>query len=154
MKKAFEDYFSELQADMVSICLEYTSDRADKIYIYCSHEGSSVFCNFFYRINGIMFRKHKLNDAILNSSNGFSYKITEERQDTALEIINEDIDKISELCKKYNRPMPTEMKLLYDVVKNSLVANYSYDLIYSNISGKAPDDVEKEWFAELKLKPE
>ena len=99
MKKVFEDYFSELQADMVSICLEYASDRADKIYIYCLHEGSSVFCNFFYRINGIMLRKHKLNDATLNSSDGFLYEIDEERQDKALEIINEDLDKIAELCE-------------------------------------------------------
>jgi hypothetical protein len=153
MDKVFEDYFSELQADMVSICLEYASDRADKIYIYCSHEGSSVFCNFFYRINGIMLRKHKLNDAILNSNDGFFYEIDEERQDKALEIINEDLDKIAELCKKFNRPMPTEMKLVYDVKKNSIVAKYKYDLIYSIIPNKTPDDVEKEWFDELKLKP-
>lgn len=34
MSKVFENYFSELQADMVSICLEYVDDRAEKIYIY------------------------------------------------------------------------------------------------------------------------
>ncbi len=33
MSKVFEDYFSELQADMVSICLEYVENRAEK-YIY------------------------------------------------------------------------------------------------------------------------
>lgn len=33
MEKIFEDYFSELQADMVSICLEYVEDRAEKVYI-------------------------------------------------------------------------------------------------------------------------
>lgn len=32
--KVFEDYFSELQEDMVSICLEYVFERANKnIYI-------------------------------------------------------------------------------------------------------------------------
>ena len=35
MGKVFEDYFSELQTDMVEICLEYVEDRAEKIYIYC-----------------------------------------------------------------------------------------------------------------------
>ena len=34
MGKIFEDYFSEYQADMVSICLEYVDWRADAIYIY------------------------------------------------------------------------------------------------------------------------
>lgn len=38
MKKVFEDYFSEIQADMVAICLEYVEKRAERIYIYCSCE--------------------------------------------------------------------------------------------------------------------
>lgn len=33
MSKVFEDYFSELQADMVSICLEYVDNMAEK-YIF------------------------------------------------------------------------------------------------------------------------
>ena len=32
--KEFEDKFSELQADMISICMEYVEDRADKVYVY------------------------------------------------------------------------------------------------------------------------
>ncbi|EQB36670.1 hypothetical protein M948_16695 [Virgibacillus sp. CM-4] len=35
MSKVFEDYFSELQADMVGICLEYVENEAEDIYIYC-----------------------------------------------------------------------------------------------------------------------
>lgn len=35
MEKTFEDYFSEIQSDMVDICLEYVQDRADEVYIYC-----------------------------------------------------------------------------------------------------------------------
>ena len=44
MGKVFEDYFSELQTDMVEICLEYVEDRAEKIYIYSSFEGSGNTC--------------------------------------------------------------------------------------------------------------
>ena len=33
MEKTFEDYFTEYQADMVSICLEYVDWHADVIYI-------------------------------------------------------------------------------------------------------------------------
>ncbi|HDR7659168.1 TPA: DUF600 domain-containing protein, partial [Bacillus wiedmannii] len=31
--KEFEERFSELQADMVSICMEYVENRADKVYV-------------------------------------------------------------------------------------------------------------------------
>ncbi|EJQ92849.1 hypothetical protein II1_03237 [Bacillus cereus MC118] len=34
--KEFEDKFSELQADMISICMEYVENRADKVYVYKS----------------------------------------------------------------------------------------------------------------------
>ena len=36
--KEFEDKFSELQADMISICMEYVEDKADKVYVYGSIE--------------------------------------------------------------------------------------------------------------------
>lgn len=33
MTKVFEDYFSDLHADRVSICLEYVENEGDNIYI-------------------------------------------------------------------------------------------------------------------------
>ena len=48
MGKMFEDYFSEIQADIVSICLEYVGKRAEKIYIYCSFEDGMISSGFFY----------------------------------------------------------------------------------------------------------
>ena len=51
MGKMFEDYFSEIQADMVSICLEYVEKRAEKIYIYCSFEDGMISSGFFYKVN-------------------------------------------------------------------------------------------------------
>ena len=60
MGKVFEDYFSELQTDMVEICLEYVEDRAEKIYIYCSFEGGVQSCNFFYKVNGKVVKKSRL----------------------------------------------------------------------------------------------
>ena len=36
MTKIFEDFFSEYQADMVSIGLEYVNEKADTVYIYCA----------------------------------------------------------------------------------------------------------------------
>jgi hypothetical protein len=142
MAKTFEDQFSEFQADMVSICLEYAKDRADEIYIYCSSEEKVISCNFFFRVNGMMVRKNKLCD-------GFVHDFTKNPQAIALDIITEDIMKIEELCKEFNRKMPTEMKLVYNVKRNSLTAEYKYDLVYSNDPVKTADDVELEWFESL-----
>lgn len=152
MNKVFEDYFSELQADMVSICLEYVANKADKIYIYCSFEERSISCDFFYRINDKIVRKHKLNDAINVDLEKFRYDISDERQNITLKIINEDIYKLYKLCNEYKREMPTEIKLVYDIDENSLKAEYKYDVVYSNDPVKTSHDIAMEWFEEVKLK--
>jgi hypothetical protein len=150
MGKVFEDYFSELLTDMVSICKEYAADRADKIYIYCSYEAKVISCNFFYRINGRMYMKHKLNDALNPMTNdGFSYDTSGDVQGQVIDIILEDIEKINDVCKQFNREMPTEIKLIYDVKRNSMEGGLKYDLMYSNVPDKAAYDVANEWFDQI-----
>ncbi|WP_339178208.1 DUF600 domain-containing protein [Paenibacillus sp. FSL H8-0317] len=148
MSKVFEDIFSELQADMVSICLEYVHKRAEKIYIYCSFEERVISSDFFCFINGKLVKKHKLNDA-LDDSYGFLYDISVERQKGVLNIINDDIEKIYRSCDEHKREMPTEIKLVYDVTKNSLKAEYKYERVYSNDPVKTADDIAKEWFEQI-----
>ena len=150
MSKVFEDYFSELQADMVSICLEYVNGRAEKIYVYCSCEEKVISSDFFYCIEGKIKERHKLNDDI-NKTNKYIYDTSIERQDAVLDILIEDIKKMMLLCKEYHREMPTEIKLIYDVKKNSLKAEYKYDLVYSNDPVKTADDIAMEWFEAIRL---
>ena len=153
MSKGFEDYFSQLQADMVSICLEYVENRAEKIYIYCSCESNAISSDFFYCINNKIVRKHKLNE-VISDENQEKYDVSGDRQTAVLEIINGDIEKIYKLCKEYKREIPTEMKLIYDVEKNSLKAEYRYDLVYSNDPVKSARHVAMEWFEKVKLENE
>lgn len=150
MSKVFEDYFSELQADMVSICLEYVEGRAEKIYIYCSCENRVLSSDFFYCIEGKIKERHKLNDD-MNKSNNYIYDTSIERQNAVLDILIEDIEKLYKLCNEYKREMPTEIKLVYDVSKNSLRADYKYDLVYSNDPIKIADYIAMEWFEKVKL---
>lgn len=150
MNKVFEDYFSELQADMVSICLEYVEDRAEKIYIYCSCEERVLSSDFFYCIEGNIKERHKLNDD-MNKNNNYIYNTSPERQDAVLDILIEDIKKMMSLCNEYKKEMPTEIKLIYDVEKNSLKAEYKYDVVYSNDPVKTADDIAMEWFEALRL---
>ena len=47
MGKVFEDYFSELQTDMVEICLEYVEDRAGRfIFTALLKEGCNPVISF------------------------------------------------------------------------------------------------------------
>lgn len=149
MSKVFEDYFSELQADMVSICLEYVRNMAEKKYIYCSCEEKVLSSDFFYCIGGKVKERHKLNYGNDTEKNNI-FDTSPERQDMVLDILGEDIKKIITLCKEYNREMPTEIKLIYDVRKNSLKAEYKYDLVYSNDPVKTADDIAMEWFEQIK----
>ncbi|MCM1159516.1 MAG: hypothetical protein NC348_13625 [Clostridium sp.] len=64
MEKQFEDYFSEIQEDMVDICLEYIEDKAEIVYIYCSNEDGMVSCDFFYKINGVLTKNHEVNEIL------------------------------------------------------------------------------------------
>ncbi|TDL32775.1 DUF600 domain-containing protein [Jeotgalibacillus sp. S-D1] len=151
MVKEFEDYFTELQADMVSICLEYLDDKANMVYIYCSYEEGLISSDFFYKINGKVLERHKLNDAIDEEDNEreISYNVSIERQRGVIKIINKNIEEIIHLCKKYNREMPSEMKLIYNVDTNKLKANYKYDLVYSDDPIKTADDISYEWFEKV-----
>ncbi|MCG1027028.1 DUF600 domain-containing protein [Virgibacillus halodenitrificans] len=148
MSEIFEDKFSELQADMVAICLEYVENRAEKIFIYGSFEEKVISSDFFYCINGVVVRKHKLNGAI-NNPMDFQYDTSGERQSGVLNILNNNIKEMIKLCKEYNREMLSEIKLVYNVVNNSLKADYRYDKVYSNHPEKTADDVSMKWFEEI-----
>jgi hypothetical protein len=145
LSKVFEDYFSELQADMVAICLEYCDKKADKVFIYGSDEANVISAGYFYCIGNRILSRDKLTDA----KNGYLYDTSVDRQIQVLKILVEDIKSIETLCKEYKREMPAEMKLIYDVNKNSLSANYKYGYIYSNDPEKTADDVEMEWFVQV-----
>ncbi|MCC5803737.1 DUF600 domain-containing protein [Rossellomorea vietnamensis] len=146
--KDFEDRFSELQADMISICMEYIEDRADKVYVYCSSEKGIISANFFYLIDNMYLEPHMVNESMKDGTEAFD--ITPKRQSMVLRIICEDIQKINTLCKEYERDMPTEMKLIYEVKSGNFKAEYKYDLVYANDDIKTADHIADEWFEEIK----
>ncbi|MEI5925395.1 immunity protein YezG family protein [Bacillus sp. GX] len=146
--KEFEERFSELQADMISICMEYVENRADKVYVYASCEEDMISSSFFYFINNKYVECHKVNDALENG--GKRYDVSPERMFQVLQIISEDIEGIEMLCKEYEKDMPTEMKLIYDTKSGKFKAEYEYDLIHTNDDIKTADDFADEWFEEVK----
>ena len=154
LSKVFEDYFSELQADMVAICLEYVENKAEDIYIYWSYEPEMYVFDVFFKINSQFVFKHNLNDAVNSTSTKgkkvLIYDTSEQRQEAVLDIGLENLEKIHDKCKEYGKEMPTEIKLHYNMKQNSLKGKYRYDLVYSNDEELLPDDIFNFWFEEVK----
>ncbi|MGQ3376811.1 DUF600 domain-containing protein [Priestia endophytica] len=146
--KEFEDKFSGLQGDMISICMEFVEDRADKVYVYASCEEGMISGRFYYCINNTYVKPRKVNDAL---GDGYqTIDVSPERGIAVLKIICGDIEEIEELCKNYGRDMPTEMKMIYDVKSGGFQAQYNYDLVHSIDDVKTPGAFADEWFEEIK----
>ena len=69
-----------------------------------------------------------------------------------MRIINQDIAQLIQVCKDFNRQMPTEIRIVYDVAKNSVNANYRYDPVYSLDPLKLDDHIFEEWIEEEQRK--
>lgn len=94
MKEGFEQIFSDIQTDMVSICLEYVEKKADKIYIYASYEAKTISCDFFYSVNGKIYKKSELPKGYdVNVDRQMSYSKTEKCADDMVEIWYQEICK-------------------------------------------------------------
>ena len=119
MSETFKELLLNIQIDMLDICFEYANKNAEKIYVYCSYEQDSIFCNFFYLVKGGFLKKHKLD-----------VDVSPDRQRKVLKILNNDVEKIIELCKENKEPMPTEIKIVYDVQSKSLSTDYKYNLVH------------------------
>lgn len=143
----FEDEFTDLQADMVDICNEYSKGLADKIFIYAANEGL-ILAQHFYCMNNNLYKCSKLNNTGLNTN----FDVSDDCQEQVLDILNEDIQKIQTICKKYNQPVPKLMKLVYEPKTKKFNAEYKYENQTTNdISVFDNDD---NWFEEEKAKLE
>lgn len=138
MAKVFEDEFMDLQADYVSLCLEVMEGIADEIYIYISNEENISMFHIFCRVKGQVKTLGQLFPASL--------------QRELLMTGGKDIEKINELCKRYGRPAPTEIRLHYAVKTNSLDAHYEYKPVCSGDSYLSPGRVVDAWIEEERKK--
>ncbi len=142
-----EEEFTELQADMVDICNEYSKGLADKIFIYAANEGL-ILTQHFYCINNNLYKCSKLNNAGLNTK----FDVSDDCQEQVLDILNEDIQKIQTICKKYNQPVSKLMKLVYEPKTKKINAEYKYE-------NQTTDEISEfynydAWFEEEKIKLE
>lgn len=136
--KVFEDEFMEVQSGLISLCMEFLGENeADKVYAYCSIEGKSCSFNAFFGTNSGI----KMITEI------------ESNMRRAMQFLGtgcHDLEKIKEVCATYEKPVPTEIKMTYDVKSGKFDAKYCYDEICSLETGKGQSEVFMEWVAEIK----
>ena len=137
MNKVFEDEFMDVQASIISLCLEVTRKKVDKVYAYCSNEKYCKMFNAFFSVNGEV---KELDELEVPDRLAFQF----------LKLGIEDIEKMDAICKKYNMPAPTELKLFYDVKSGKFNADYKYEGVCTEETGIDQDDVFLEWIAEVK----
>ena len=144
MEKVFEDEFMDLQTALISLCLEVTEEKVNKVYVYCSNEKKSKMFNAFFDVNGEVKTLYQL-----GVPNELAFQF--------LKLGTEDLEKVDAICIKHNMPIPTEMKLYYDVTSGNLLigkydAEYKYEEVCSAKTGKNAGEVFSEWISQIKDK--
>lgn len=137
MGKVFEDEFMDIQVQMIALCLEFVGNEADKIYVYGSIEENSISFNAFFEIQGELKTTNKIvsdTDAVWEF----------------LELGESDLEKMQEACKRYEKPVPTEVKLVYDCDSGKFDTKYQYESICSAKTGVDSSEIFMEWFDEVR----
>ena len=135
--KSFEDAFMEEQSELIALCLEAVGNKADKVFAYASIEKKSQAFNAFFQVG---------NEIKTLSLMGIDNDIEIE----LLEIGTNDLDKIRRVCEKYNMPIPTQMKMIYDIRTGKYDADYRYDEICSAETGIGSYTEFVTWMNEIK----
>ena len=131
-KKVFEDAFMEVQEGLIALCMEFAGDvPVDDVYAYGSIEDGAYSFNAFYVRQGQVLPTHKINEDL-----PFIRQF--------LQIGTQDLVRLEEVCREYDRPVPTELKLHY-VVGGGLDAHYEYKSICGSGSGRSTADVFRSW---------
>lgn len=133
----FEDAFMEEQSELIALCLEAVGNKADKVFAYASIEKKSQSFNAFFQIGNEIKTLNLMG-------------IDEDIETEFLDLGTNDLDKIRHVCEKYNMPIPTEMKMTYDIRTGKYDADYRYDEICSVETGISSYTVFINWMNEVK----
>ena len=101
MDREFEDEFMDAQSQIISLCVEFAGNRADKVYAYGSIEESSISFNAFFKIDGQI---KTTNNIAADTDSIWDF----------LDLGESDLEKIKQICIHYGKPVPTELKMIYD----------------------------------------
>ena len=143
MDRVFEDEFMEAQSRIIALCVEFAGNRADKVYAYGSIEESSISFNAFFNIDGQIKTTNNIAadpDAIWDF----------------LDLGEADLVKIRQICIHYEKPVPTELKMIYDcksgkidTESGKIDTEYKYESICSAKTGIDSSEIFMKWLDEV-----
>ena len=114
----FEDAFMSAQADYISLCMEFAQNNVDVVYGYIYQTPNMQMCNAFFRKDGAIKTLADLG----SSDQIFDF----------FDVGCEDVDKILEVCERYEHKCPCEIKMIYDVKTGHFDAHYEYADLTAN----------------------
>lgn len=137
MNRNFESDFMDIQSDLISLCLEVTQGKVDKVYAYASIEEKSMMFNAFFEKEGSILTLNQLN-------------IDKRVMMDFLRIGTMDLEKVKRLCKENETKSPTEIKMYYDIETGKYNADYNYNEICSARTGMSSGEVFMNWYNEIR----
>ncbi|MGT2743050.1 hypothetical protein ACVRXX_07110 [Streptococcus plurextorum] len=143
----FEDNISMKQKDMISLALELSECKADKIYIYGSSEAGIISFNCFFEKKNMLYTINKL--PLIGVK-----QMSNDRMFAFLKIGSEDLEELLEFFKIEGKEIPTQIKIIYDANNHKAKAQYSYELIHSVSETITPEEVFLKWYEEVKQEVE
>ena len=145
--KEFDEKFRELYTALIEIAFEYVNcnkDEVDGIYVFGAIDDGAFSYNVFYRINEKMAEIHQV-----NSVSDQQYDISDIRTFKLLDIGNDHLEAIAALFKEDNRPVPSDLKMIYSPKTGAFTNNIGYDSHFYEDGQKTIQQVYNEWFVEM-----
>lgn len=137
MSQVFEDALMDVQSELISLCLEVVENRnIDKVYAYCSIEKKSMMFNAFFEVNG----KIRTLDQ-LGIDDGLTIQF--------LRLGTGDLNKVRDVCERFEMPTPTEIKMIYEKKTGRFGVKYRYDEVCSAKTGISSGEVFDNWISEV-----
>ena len=112
--KVFEDEFSEVLTGLVSLCMELTRKSIDKVFAYCSIEDNSQMFNAFFEKDGRILKNNQVgadNETVMDF----------------LKLGTHDLDQLREVCDRYGKPVPRQIRMIYNAKTHGFDSKISYD---------------------------
>ncbi len=132
--KVFEDEFSEVQTGLISLCMELTRIKVDKVFAYCNIEGKSQSFNAFFEKDGRILKNNQVgasNETVMDF----------------LKLGSRDLDVLRDVCVRYGKPVPRQIKMVYDAKTHGFDSKISYDSLQKE--NKSAGQAFMDWRSEV-----
>ncbi len=137
MDRVFEDEFMDAQSRIISLCVEFAGNRTDKVYAYGSIEESSISFNAFFNIGGQI---KTTNNVVTDTDTIWDF----------LDLGESDLEKIKQICIHYGKPVPTELKMIYDCKTGQIDTKYQYEQYLFRKDGDDSSEIFMKWLDEVR----